>query len=688
MCVRNKFKKSLPIIASMLLTSALSSCSTIADGWNKNVRGVPPNWQKDLHFGKPRVPALNPGGNGKVYSRKYSEKNAQRADPYEVVPTNDFQGNSYNVADQNISSYNGPQIGNYNRAEYNQAEFSPPARPVSSKMQRPNKVSYTPPPSISSAAAVPKQFNSNNKASMSFENSNARLGFNPNPQLDFTPSPLEPSGDLDTPPWMKENSGAFGSYDASSNLDSSAEDLSSYGESFAPVSANDFPGGKFNPPSYQEIEKMGGDPFSSVRYNETYNYKPVKLEYRTKYPVNTDRAPSSGQRRMPVMNQMVFEQKGQYSYEPYDPTKVSPSAFEPAPIPNIENIKNRSSKYSESSALEYLQVQEQPPIVRDVNSARSSIPQYQQRQLEQRVQAPVNRVVEKENPITSIFSKVSKTLGFKSPNSAEPESSGFSNYQSKMQEVMRDTNYHKSSSSGQNYGYQAQQAPLNNLSRNNYQKQDYSINAQLGKKSETPKPEKKNFFSKFVDKYIKQDDSNETAYKASDSMKNINNQAVSVSKKASNYQNNVNVRNNAKTYSSAASASFEMPKGEPIGRPMNRPAENIKNNLSAASASFEIPKGEPIGRPMKSRSYKMPVANKQINTSNAKTTNSNTQPQLDLMSRYLTSSSQNTTKARPVDASQYKPQPTAVNGTTPLPPVPEIYEGSNMNNFNDSNNWN
>ena len=333
MCVRNKFKKSLPIIATMLITSSLASCSAITDSWNANVRGAPPQWQDELEFGQPRTPSLNPGGNGLIYGKRYSDKNAERADPYEVIPTSNTtrSNNSSSYNNSNSGSYKNSQMDNLSRlpsmafrsqnTQSTKIDYSASARPIGQISSATS--SYSQPASIAPMESSMPSYSppmTNMPARSSISSARPPLAFgNQNNNLDFNPSPLEPTGELGTPPWMQENSGAFKSSYADqsnqikkkiSNTKSEIEDLSNYGGTFDPYASGDFPNGKFNPPSYQEVEKMGGDPFSPIRTSEQYSYQPMKLQYRTKYSTNSSAASSKSERRMPVMNQMIFEQKG------------------------------------------------------------------------------------------------------------------------------------------------------------------------------------------------------------------------------------------------------------------------------------------------------------------------------------------------------------------------------------------
>jgi len=333
-----KTKKTLLLSASLILVTSLTACSSaskITDSllyyprkisnkttkiWDRHIRGIPPNWQKHLDLGQPRRPALNPGGAGFVDDSKY------------VTPPQAEQTTSGYVPYNSSMPPAAPQYG-----------YDAPARMYNTpKPYVPATPAYVPPPSFAPVGTpeytplLPSPVQSGGAAAMPpaqpdsgvpvYQQGQAPMAPQPvpmpamqdmNPQ--YAPIPLSPpssskeervyQGDLPVlrkgeappepiPPWEKskdymgiDDSGANAQpYPPATNQGepSPAYVGSPYGgEQFDDTDVGGIadpyePGGfdkGFKPPSYEDLEKMGGDPFAPVQQKYIRVFEPMVAEY-------------------------------------------------------------------------------------------------------------------------------------------------------------------------------------------------------------------------------------------------------------------------------------------------------------------------------------------------------------------------------------------------------------------------
>ncbi|PIR38075.1 MAG: hypothetical protein COV35_07490 [Alphaproteobacteria bacterium CG11_big_fil_rev_8_21_14_0_20_39_49] len=271
--------------------------------WDKHVKGVPPDWQRYMDLGQPRKPVYNPGG--QMYMNQPGEPVIMPQDKHMYgepgqIPSQPNYGEVPVQQRPMPDGYAAPEgnYGVYNEPPYNQPAYVPP--PSMAPVEQPQ---YTP--------LMPSPVGS---ASQGDEMGQSLPWQQPDTSYQSEPIPLSPQsgggekeqyyeGDVDIrqngfvpaplAPWERDpnytGAGASGSqeykpvyqgdsYEPSSMQSPYDEDLSNVGGTVDPYEPGGFEKG-FNPPSYDELEKMGGDPFAPMQHKYIRVFEPVAAEY-------------------------------------------------------------------------------------------------------------------------------------------------------------------------------------------------------------------------------------------------------------------------------------------------------------------------------------------------------------------------------------------------------------------------
>jgi hypothetical protein len=242
------------------------------DFWDKHVKGVPPNWQKNLELGSPRRPVLNPGGASEGLSAEEYFEQRKLGRPASQFP---------DLAKRPMSSpvSNAPMF-----------ESSPPQMmqeaPVSYMPQQPTQ--YVPPPSFAPVDTGVK-YTPLLPLPTSFEDEGASKGYVPDARSNVRA--VEP-----IPPWEKNKDylGTSGTGEQSSNVSSGVKnkpspftsnhskkvssDSDDTGGAINPYDTNSFEKG-FNPPSYDQVNQMGEDAFAPLENKYMRVFEPMAAEY-------------------------------------------------------------------------------------------------------------------------------------------------------------------------------------------------------------------------------------------------------------------------------------------------------------------------------------------------------------------------------------------------------------------------
>lgn len=262
-----------------------------ANSWDRHIRGIPPNWQRYMDLGQPRKPIYNPGG--EMYMNQPGEPIILPQDEM-VAPSNiQRQSNQGAVPMPNMGATSG-----YGYAADNNY-MAPVAVPQNAAS------AYVPPPSLvpveqpEYTPLMPSPVSSvDNTQPLPWEGTQAPI---PLSEQDSDDEQEYYEGDVKVnkdgtvpapvPPWERDPS-YLGTGSSSSDYqpvyqdsgESSGvqspygEDLTDIGGVVDPYEPGGFEGG-FRPPSFDELERRGGDPFAPAQHKYIRVFEPMASEY-------------------------------------------------------------------------------------------------------------------------------------------------------------------------------------------------------------------------------------------------------------------------------------------------------------------------------------------------------------------------------------------------------------------------
>jgi hypothetical protein len=364
------------------------------DWWDKNVAGVPPDWQKYMDLGEARKPVYNPGG--ALYDQGMLEAeegeplhpyDPRYKDPMRYGDENRPQMKSNRSDAMQMKSPQTLSAPNTNDSGYG---YVAPQNDTA-KPKYDNAIpAYVPPPSMAPVDSPqytplmpsPVGMNGQSDSAIPMMETQEQDQALPWQQNDAGQSPVasggqenynegdvkvSPDGTVPAPvaPWEKSNDymgtdsssqdyqpvyqdGAEqSSYSSSPYAEGNQEeDLSNIGGSVDPYEPGGFEDG-FNPPSYEDLEKMGGDPFAPVQNKYKKVFEPMASEHRIdSNGIVETKAKNQSFIPLPVVRKKVSKQ----SNRPISKTMFPLQQY--APQSNADIEKN-SDTYNKSGVISF-----------------------------------------------------------------------------------------------------------------------------------------------------------------------------------------------------------------------------------------------------------------------------------------------------------------------------------------------
>lgn len=280
------------------------------DFWDKHVKGVPPNWQKNLQLGSPRKPVLNPGGTSEGLSAEEYWQQRRLSRPVSQFP--ELSKRQMTTSPSNISS---PPVFEASGNSYVPQMMQDSPAPYMPK----EPAQYVPPPSFAPVDTgvkytpllpLPSSLGSDDMGmgagyethpvspvvqkslppyAPSFEDESLNDGYVPDARSSVRAA--EP-----IPPWEKNRDylGTSSSSEQPSKAPSGSQKKaspfkSSYSEQLGsdsddtggainPYDEGNFEKG-FKPPSYDQVDKMGEDAFAPIEHKYERVFEPMAAEY-------------------------------------------------------------------------------------------------------------------------------------------------------------------------------------------------------------------------------------------------------------------------------------------------------------------------------------------------------------------------------------------------------------------------